>query len=71
LLPQKTIKAGQAAYRRMLKANPALAHKKEASSRGLIDELKLKGVSWWTVKRRIVAPVLQLREQNKRRRKAK
>ena len=69
LLSEKQIKDGKAVYRRMLDEDAAWAENKTASATRVIELLKLgNSVSVWTVKRWIVAPVLEEREQNKQRR---
>jgi hypothetical protein len=60
MLSEKNIKRGKRTFRRMLDEDQTWAKNQEASAKHLLDKLKL-GVSWYTVKRWIVAPILKER----------
>lgn len=58
MLSDENVERGKRTFRRMLDANATWSKNQEASAKHLLDELKL-GVSWYTIKRRIVTPVLK------------
>ena len=59
-LTEQQIERGKETYRGMLDEDPKWAESQEASATRVLEMLQL-GVSWWTVRRWIVAPVLKQR----------
>jgi hypothetical protein len=65
-LEKEEIEHGKTTFRAMLDENSAWAQNQEAAAKHLLEKLGFgERVSWQTVKRRIVAPVLEERAQNK------
>ena len=64
LLSENQVKRGEAFYRGLLKKDSSWADQLEASAKKVLEELKF-GVSWVTVKRRIIEPVLNKKQRAK------
>lgn len=67
MLSDENIAAGKKLYRGLLRKQPDWANAKEASAREVKEKLDL-GVSWFTIKRHIVDPVLAERHAQRSRR---
>ena len=64
LLSKDQVKRGKAFYCGLLKKDSSWADQREASAKKVLEELKF-GVSWVTVKRRIIEPVLNKKQRAK------
>jgi hypothetical protein len=64
LLSKDQVRRGKAFYRDLLKKDSSWADQLEASANKVLEELKF-GVSWFTVKRRIIEPVLNKKQRAK------